>query len=78
MWTLHTASPTHYVPISTVASFKRMRSFNSFGIPWVAQALRSYSAELEVDEAGEMVRRRTEVREPMGAWERSVYAVREF
>ena len=75
MWTLHTANPEHWVPISTVASFKRMREFTPLGNDWLANALKS-SAALEVDETNTKVRRRTEVTEPKGQFERSVYAVR--
>ena len=60
--------------IATVASFKRMREYKDMGLPWVVNSLRA-STELEVDEAGVNVRRRTEVREPKGQFERSVYAV---
>ena len=63
------------MPIKTVASFKRMREFQPKGLPWVVDALRT-SEELEVDEKGENVRRRTEVQPPKGQFERSVYAVR--
>ncbi|GJE89046.1 La protein-like protein [Phanerochaete sordida] len=73
MWTLHTANPEHWVPISTVASFKRMREFTPLGNDWLANALKS-SASLEVDETNSKVRRRTEVTEPKGQFERSVYA----
>ena|SRR5579863_7477882 len=74
MWTLHSATDEHWVPISTIASFKRMRDFETRGTSWLATALRT-SAELEVSEDGARVRRRTEVQEPKGAFERSVYAV---
>lgn len=75
MWTLHTANPEHWVPVSTVSSFKRMRDFTGLGVEWVAKALR-LSEELEVDETNTKVRRRTEVQEPKGQFERSIYAVR--
>jgi len=75
MWTLHTANEGHWVPIDTIVSFKRMREFQSRGVPWVIDVLRT-SAELEVSEDATKVRRRTEVQEPKGAFERSVYAVR--
>lgn len=74
MWTLHTANADHWVPISTVASFKRMREFASLGLPWIVDALRK-SDDLETDSTAENVRRRTEVKEPAGQFERSVYAV---
>lgn len=65
MWTLHTANPEHWVPIKTVASFKRMREFQPLGLEWVVKALQ-LSEELEVDAAGENVRRKTEVQPPQG------------
>jgi lupus La protein len=78
MWTLHSKTPEHWVPIATVASFKRMQEFKTFGgVEWVAQALREKSKDLEVDESGENVRRKTEVKEINGEerMKRSVYAV---
>ena len=78
MWTLHSANDDHWVPISTVASFKRMREFDSLGHDWLVQALRELSVELEIDEKGENVRRKTEVTEPKGQFERSIYAVSHF
>jgi lupus La protein len=77
MWTLHTANPEHWVPVATVASFKRMRDYLPLGVEWVAKALR-LSEELEVDETNTKVRRRTEVQEPKNQFERSIYAVRVF
>ena len=74
MWTLHTANEGHWVPISTVSSFKRMREYESEGKEWLVKALR-YSSELEVDKEGVNVRRRHEVKEPKDAMARSVYAV---
>lgn len=74
MWALYTANPDHWVPVSTVASFKRMREFAPLGVEWVVQALR-LSEELEVDETGTKVRRTTEIQEPKGQFERSIYAV---
>ncbi|KAG0694602.1 hypothetical protein DFH29DRAFT_311889 [Suillus ampliporus] len=73
MWSLHTATAEHWVPIKTVSSFKRMREYASNGHDWIVKALRT-SEELEVDEAGENARRRTEVQPPKGQFERSVYA----
>lgn len=73
MWTLHTANPEHWVPVKTVSSFKRMQDYAVRGQEFILRALRG-STELEVDEAGENVRRRTEVAPPKGQFERSVYA----
>jgi lupus La protein len=75
MWSLHTANDEHWVPVATIASFKRMREFQPRGVEWVANVLRT-SAELEVSADGAKVRRQTEVQEPKGAFDRSVYAVR--
>ncbi len=75
MWTLHTANADHWVPIETVSSFKRMREFKSLGMPWIVEALKS-SDQLEVDESDTKIRRRSEVQEPKGQFERSIYAVR--
>ncbi|KAI0032630.1 hypothetical protein K488DRAFT_85672 [Vararia minispora EC-137] len=73
MWTLHTANPEHWVKVDQVASFKRMQDYKSQGRDWLVNALR-YSTELEVDSDSLHVRRRTEVTEPKGQFERSVYA----
>ncbi|TFY56653.1 hypothetical protein EVG20_g8848, partial [Dentipellis fragilis] len=73
MWTLHTKNEDHWVPIETVASFKRMREFSDNGVQWVTDALRT-STELEVDADGKNVRRTTEVQEPKGQFDRSIYA----
>jgi lupus La protein len=51
-----------------------MREYVSNGHDWIVKALRT-SEELEVDEAGENARRRTEVQPPKGQFERSIYAV---
>lgn len=78
MWTLHTKNPEHWVPLEIVASFKRMREYTqALGLPALAALLRT-SEELEVDEEGKNVRRKREVEEPKGQWERSIYAVRFF
>ena len=72
---LHTKDPEHWVPLETVASFKRMRDYKPHGLPWLVSTLRSHSTDLEVDESGTKVRRTTEVQEPKGQFERSIYAV---
>lgn len=77
MWTLHTANPEHWVPLATVASFKRMRDWQRYGTDWLIDALRT-SEELEVSEDGKQLRRRTEVKPPRGQFERSIYAVSRF
>ncbi|KXN92548.1 hypothetical protein AN958_05403 [Leucoagaricus sp. SymC.cos] len=73
MWTLHTKNPEHWVPIKTIASFKRMRDFQSEGDEWLVEALRQ-STFLEVDGSKTNIRRTTEVQEPKNQFERSVYA----
>lgn len=77
MWGLHTANEDHWVPIATVASFKRMKPFASFGIPWLANALKESSELLEVDEKLENCRRKTEPKEisQNDLLDRSIYAV---
>lgn len=75
MWGLHTANEEHWVPISTVSSFKRMKEYTTLGVEGIAKALREHSEDLEVDEEGANVRRKYPVQEPKGQFERSVYAV---
>ncbi|KAF8628179.1 hypothetical protein AX15_004060 [Amanita polypyramis BW_CC] len=72
MWSLYTKDPAHWVPIQTIASFKRMREFESLGVDWVARALQ-LSDSLEVDQDGANVRRKTEVTEPKDQFQRSIY-----
>src|ERR1700735_914410 len=74
MWTLYSKDPEHWIPIQTVASFKRMRQFSSHGIEWVANAIQ-LSSFLEVDDTGTKIRRTTEPQPPKNQFERSVYAV---
>lgn len=77
MWMLYSKTPEHWIPISTIASFKRMRALlsdESSGVPWIAQQIRAKSTVLEVDEKGENVRRTTEPRPPTNVFDRSVYA----
>ena len=78
MWGLHSANDDHWVPLATVTSFKRMKEFQTFGQDWIIDAIRKHSTLLEVDESGSNVRRTTEVQEPKGQHERSVYAVSVF
>lgn len=75
MWTLHSKTPEHWVPIKTIASFKRMREYQPEGIDWLLHSLQD-STFLEVDESKTNIRRTTEVEEPKNQFERSVYAVR--
>ena len=77
MWELHSKEgEDHWVPIATVADFKRMRQFrDTYGIDWVVDALRQSKQLLEVNEAGDKIRRKTEVKEPKGQWDRTAYVV---
>ena len=55
MWTLHMANPeTHWVPLATVASFRRMKEITGKDrdLAWVAESVRRYADkdEVEVDE----------------------------
>ena len=71
MWTLHTKNDDHWVPLSTIASFQRMKPWvknpNSTepgdrSVKWLAECIRKGSKSLEVDEEGVNVKRATEVR----------------
>ncbi|TFK29163.1 hypothetical protein FA15DRAFT_664482 [Coprinopsis marcescibilis] len=73
MWTLYSRDPEHWIPISTIASFKRMKEYLVHGSEWLLSALR-LSDTLEVDETGTKVRRTTEPQEPKDSFQRSVYA----
>lgn len=75
MWGLHSANDDHWVSLATVTSFSRMKEFQTFGKDWMVDGIRKLSTFLEVDESGANVRRTTEVQEPKGQHERSVYAV---
>lgn len=78
MWGLHSANDDHWVALATITSFARMKEFQTFGQGWITDAIRNLSTFLEVDELGTNVRRTTEVQEPKGQHERSVYAVSAF
>ncbi|KAB5593743.1 hypothetical protein CTheo_2823 [Ceratobasidium theobromae] len=74
MWKLHTQNDAHWVPIATVASFKRMREFQPKGHEWLVSVLRKSDGLLEVDESGTNVRRTKDILPPKDQFERSVYA----
>ncbi|KDN44602.1 hypothetical protein RSAG8_05367, partial [Rhizoctonia solani AG-8 WAC10335] len=74
MWKLHTQDEEHWIPIATVASFKRMKEFEPKGAEWLLSALRSSGGLLEIDETGTKVRRVKELVKPKDQFERSVYA----
>lgn len=75
LWTLHSANAEHWVPLATIASFKRMRQFKPKGVPWIANVLRERSKLVEIDPSGTKIRRPDEIKEPESLLERSVYAV---
>ncbi|GJJ12621.1 hypothetical protein Clacol_006864 [Clathrus columnatus] len=74
LWTLHSANPEHWVPLATIVSFKRMRQFQSKGLPWIADLLREQSNLVEIDSSGAKIRRRGEVKRPADQLDRNVYA----
>lgn len=78
MWSLYTKDPVeHWIPLAVIASFKRMREYQSKGTPWLVDVLKG-SSEIEVKEADAasevLIRRRTAPAEPKSSLERSVYA----
>jgi len=77
LFTLTRKNEGGWVPLSTLASFKRMKPIcDALSLPELADALRASPELLEVDEAGENVRRRTELVQVKDAHTRSIYAVR--
>ncbi|KZT00612.1 uncharacterized protein LAESUDRAFT_732108 [Laetiporus sulphureus 93-53] len=72
MWTLHTVNADRWVPIATIATFKRMREYQLLGSQWLMNILRQ-SYHLEVNDEGTHIRRRTEVKQNSD-WDRSIYA----
>lgn len=79
MWGLHTANEEHWVPITTVSTFKRMKPYSHLGKEWLVGALREKTGILEIDEKGEQCRRTTEPKEitQQDILNRSIYAVSE-
>lgn len=81
LWTLVCKSPEGWVPLETVASFKRMRDYlQSYGLPFIAQAVRDIHPvsgqegnEIEVDAEGKQVRRTKSLEKDTSAWDRTVY-----
>lgn len=62
LWTATTKNHG-WIPIATLATFKRMRKFNG-DLKFLADALRKSTDMLEVDDKGEKVRRRTPLLHP--------------
>lgn len=74
LWTLTLKNPDGYVPLSTVASFKRMRDHTTaYGIPFIVEAVKELAQEIELDETQAMVRRKRALEKDHTAWERTVY-----
>jgi lupus La protein len=81
LWTLVCKSPEGWVPLETVASFKRMRDYlQTYGLPFIAQAVRDVHPaagqegnEIEVDAEGKQVRRTKSLEKDTSAWDRTLY-----
>ncbi|EJD36598.1 hypothetical protein AURDEDRAFT_188358 [Auricularia subglabra TFB-10046 SS5] len=76
LWTLHSKpGADRWVPLSVVARFTRVRAFfDEHGKEWVVAVLRKSARILEVDAAGERVRRKPPVvRQTVSGWCRTVY-----
>ncbi len=75
LFTLTRKDPQGWVPIATIASFKRMREIKELlGLEGIAEALRGSKELLEVSEDGVNVRRTKELVPVRDAFDRSVYA----
>ncbi|KAN0065913.1 hypothetical protein ACQY0O_001046 [Thecaphora frezii] len=75
LFTLTRKDPEGWVPIATVASFKRMKAVReTIGLEGIVEVLKTSPELLEVDAAGEKVRRKKELVPVRDAYERSIYA----
>lgn len=75
LFTLTRKDPEGWVPIATIASFKRMRAIQEIlGNDGIAEALRNSEELLDVSEDGANVRRRKELVPVKDAFDRSIYA----
>ncbi|TKY89862.1 hypothetical protein EX895_001159 [Sporisorium graminicola] len=75
LFTLTRKDPEGWVPIATIASFKRMRAINDLlGLDGIADVLRQSKDLLDVSADGQNVRRRKELVPVKDAFDRSVYA----
>ncbi|KAI8975062.1 hypothetical protein BDF20DRAFT_822766 [Mycotypha africana] len=60
LWTLHDKNPGHWIPITTLANFKKMKSLTE-DLQVVVEALKNHkSDDIEIDESEKKVRRKTE------------------
>ncbi|KAJ9107134.1 hypothetical protein QFC19_002794 [Naganishia cerealis] len=81
LWNLVCKSPEGWVPLETVASFKRMREYlTTYGASFLAQCVRDVHPsagepgnEIEVDATGERVRRTKSLERDTTAWDRTLY-----
>lgn len=75
LFTLTRKDPEGWVPIATIASFKRMRTIKELlGLEGIAEALKASKELLDVSEDGTKVRRRKELVPVKDTFDRSVYA----
>ncbi|CCU99296.1 unnamed protein product [Malassezia sympodialis ATCC 42132] len=75
LFTLTRKDPEGWVPIDTLASFKRMKPLREvLDVAGIADALRASPSLLEVDAEGQRVRRRTPLVPVPDAHTRSIYA----
>lgn len=75
LWTATQKDPEGWVPIALVSSFKRMKEYLPKGVPWISTVLRRSESLLAVSDDGKKVRRIPELRPPVDAFGRSIYAV---
>ena len=75
LFTLTRKDPEGWVPIDTIASFKRMKPMREvLSSQDIAEALRGSTSLLEVDSDGKRVRRKAEMKPVPDAHARSIYA----
>ncbi|EIW71598.1 hypothetical protein TREMEDRAFT_37957 [Tremella mesenterica DSM 1558] len=78
-FSLTMCNPEGWVPIKTIISFKRMRDYLPYGVPFVAYALRQAAARegkaplIAVSEDGENVRRKAPLEPVSSGFTRSAY-----
>ncbi|CAO1613455.1 unnamed protein product [Jaminaea pallidilutea] len=74
LWTL-TRKDDGWVPLSTLASFKRMRPLReALTEEGILQLLQAQTKLLEVDAEGSRIRRKVPIERPTDSYERSIYA----
>ncbi|KAI8579337.1 hypothetical protein K450DRAFT_242763 [Umbelopsis ramanniana AG] len=73
LYTLTTTNKDRWVPINTIASFKKMKLISE-DIDLITEAVKESPELLEVSEDGLNVRRKTELVRPEALFERTIYA----